>query len=185
VPALDNIYYNNNKTAYLSIFNNSLPTVQGLNIGILVSVYSNQSITQASSLNKEFADLGLFVSIVAEYLAPGVNLTYSAADAIVFNSIIITSGSESIFINRTSPLYPLNRLLQILETGFAFGKPVGTIGSGSTVFQIAGIQETPGVYLTNSTATLLSDFEAGLKKFIFGSLPVGPACCKLNRVLII
>jgi catalase len=90
VPALDSIYYNNNKTTYLSIFNNSLPTVQGLNIGILASVYSNQSITQASSLSKQFADLGLFVSIVAEYLAPGVNLTYSAADAIDFDGIVIT-----------------------------------------------------------------------------------------------
>lgn len=72
VPGPDSTYYNNNKTAYLSIFSNPLPTILGLNLGILVSVYSNQSMAQATSLSKQFADLGLFVSVVAEVEAPGV-----------------------------------------------------------------------------------------------------------------
>jgi catalase len=167
VPAADSTYYNNNKTAYLSIFSNPLPTIQGLNLGILASVYSNQSMAEAASLSAQFSQLGLFVNVIAEVQNPGVNLTYSEADAVLFDGIIVTSGSEGIFANGTSPLYPLHRPLQILQNGYAFGKPVGAMGNGSTAFQIAGIMETPGVYLTNSTATLLSGFEAGLKQFKF------------------
>jgi catalase len=51
VPAPDPTYYNNSKTSYLSIFNNSLPTIQGLNFGILASVYSNQSMANAAILS--------------------------------------------------------------------------------------------------------------------------------------
>lgn len=167
IPPLDTTYYNNNKTSYISIFNYSLPTIQGLNFGILASIYSNESMSQAATLSKQFADLGLFVSVVAENLAPGVNLTYSAANAIDFDGILVTPGSESIFINGTSPLYPLGRPLQILQSAYDFGKPVGALGSASTAFQIVGIMESPGVYFSNSTATLLSDFEAGLKTFKF------------------
>ena len=167
VPPPDATYYNDNKTSYISIFNNSLPTIQGLNFGILASVYSNQSMSQAATLSKQFADLGLFVSVVAENLAPGVNLTYSAADAIDFDGILVTPGAEGIFINGTSPLYPLGRPLQILQSAYVFGKPVGALGSASMAFQLVGIMERPGVYFSNSTATLLSDFQAGLKTFKF------------------
>ncbi|RDL36326.1 putative catalase-3 [Venustampulla echinocandica] len=167
VPPPDTTYYNNNKTSYISIFHNSLPTIQGLNFGILASVYSNQSMSQAAMLSKQFADLGLFVSVVAENLAPGVNLTYSAADAIDFDGILVTPGSESIFLNGTSPLYPLGRPLQIVQSAYVYGKPVGALGGASMVFQSVGIAERPGVYFRNSTATLLSDFEAGLKTFKF------------------
>ena len=167
VPPPDDTYYNNNKTAYISIFSNPLPTIQGLNFGILASIYSNQSMSQAAILSQQFADLGLFVSVVAETLVPGVNLTYSAADAIDFDGLLVTPGSESIFINGTSPLYPLGRPLQIVQNAYDFGKPVGALGSASTVFQTAKIVEGPGVYFSNNTATLISDFEAGLKTFKF------------------
>jgi catalase len=122
VPAAGTTYYNNNKTSGLSIFNVSLPTIQGLNLGILASVYSQESMTQAESLASQFAALGLILSIVAEDLAPGVNLTYSAADAVNFDGILVASGSEGIFVNGTSPLYPLNRPLQFLQNGYYFGK---------------------------------------------------------------
>lgn len=167
VPPPDPTYYNNNKTAYLSIFSNPLPTIQGLNFGILASVYSNQSMSQAATLSNQFASIGLFVSVVAETLVPGVNLTYSAADAIDFDGVLVTPGSESVFMNGTSPLYPLGRPLQILQNAYAYGKPVGALGSASTVLQLAGIEERLGVYFSNSSATLLSDFEAGLKTFKF------------------
>jgi catalase len=167
VPPPDTTYYNNNMTSYISIFNNSLPTIQGLNFGILASVYSNESMSQAATLSKQFADLGLFVSVVAENLALGVNLTYSAADAIDYDGILVTPGSESIFTNGNSPLYPLGRPLQILQNAYDFGKPVGALGSASTVFQMVRMMETSGVYFSNSAATLLSDFEAGLKTFKF------------------
>ena len=167
VPPMDDTYYNDNKTSYLSIFSNPLPTIQGLNFGILASVYSNQSMSQAMALSKQFAELGLFVSVVGETLVPGVNLTYSAVDAIDFDGLVITPGSESIFQNGTSPLYPLGRPLETLQSAYVFGKPVGALGSASSVFQLVGITERPGVYLQNNTGTLLSDFEAGLKTFKF------------------
>jgi catalase len=176
VPPPDTTYYNNNMTAYLSIFDDPLPTIQGLNFGILASVYSNQSMANAAVLSKQFADLGLFVSVVAEYLAPGVNLTYSAADAIDFDGILVTPGTQAIFSSGASPLYPLDRPLQILQNGYYFGKPVGALGTGSAAFQIAGIAETPGVYLSNSSAVLLSDFEGGLKTFKFlDRFPLDPS----------
>ena len=175
VPPADTTYYNNNKTSYISIFNNSLPTIQGLNFGILASIYSNQSMSQAAALSQQFASLGLFVSVVAENLTPGVNLTYSAADAIDFDGLLVTPGSESIFVNGTSPLYPLGRPLQILQNAYDFGKPVGALGTASTVFPMARIVEGPGVYFSNSTATLLSDFQAGLKTFKFlNRFPLDP-----------
>lgn len=167
VPPPDTTYYNDNKTAYISIFSNPLPTVQGLNFGILASIYSNQSMSQAAALSQQFAELGLFVSVVAETLMPGVNLTYSAADAIDFDGLLVTPGSENIFINGTSPLYPLGRPIQIVQNAYDYGKPVGALGSASTVFQTANILEGPGVYFSNSSATLLTDFEAGLKTFKF------------------
>jgi catalase len=123
--------------------------------------------SQAATLSQQFRDLGLFVSVVAETLVPGVNLTYSAADAIDFDALLVTPGSESIFINGTSPLYPLGRPIQIVQNAYDYGKPVGALASASTVFQTANILEGPGVYLSNSTATLLADFEAGLKTFKF------------------
>jgi catalase len=167
VPPPDNTYYNDNKTSYISIFSNPLPTIQGLNLGILASVYSNQSMAQAIVLANQFANLGLFVSVVGETLVPGVNITYSAVNAVDFDGLVITPGSESIFINGTSPLYPLGRPLDTVQSAYVFGKPIGALGSASSVFQLVGISERPGVYLTNSTATLLSNFEAGLKTFKF------------------
>ena len=177
VPAAESAYYNSNKTSYLSIFNNSLPTIQGLNLGILASTSSNASLAQAASLSKLFAAQGLFVSVVAETLLPGVNMTYSAADAIDFDGVLVAAGAEGIFVNgMKSPFYPLGRPQQILQSGYDFGKPVGAMGSASAAVMAAGIAMTPGVYLANDTATLVSDFEMGLKQFKFlDRFPLDPA----------
>jgi catalase len=123
--------------------------------------------THAAALAKQFSELGLFVNVVAETLMPGVNLTYSAADAVDFDGVVIASGAESIFLNGTSPLYPLGRPLEIVRNAYDFGKPVGAVGSSTTVFSFAGIKSTPGVYLTNDTATLTADFKAGLMQYKF------------------
>jgi catalase len=167
VPPPNPTYYNNDTTAYLSIFTNPLPTIEGLNFGILASAYSNESMSYAATLSQQFAELGLFVSVVAETLVPGVNLTYSAADAIDFDGLLVTPGAESIFMDGTSPLYPLGRPLEIVENSYNFGKPVGALSTASSVFEHLGIYERAGVYFSNSTASLLSDFEAGLKTFKF------------------
>jgi len=83
------------------------------------------------------------------------------------DGILVTPGSESIFINGTSALYPLGRPLQILQSAYDFGKPVGALGSASAAFQMANVMVSSGVYFSNSTTTLLSDFEVGLKTFKF------------------
>ncbi|KAH0151779.1 catalase, partial [Aureobasidium melanogenum] len=105
VPEPDNTFYNSNSSAHISIFNTTLPTIRGLNMGILASTTSNASMAQAAQLSKSFAAQGLFVSIVAESLQPSVNVTYSAADAHAFDAVVITAGSEAIFTGeKASPL---------------------------------------------------------------------------------
>ncbi|OZJ05587.1 hypothetical protein BZG36_01728, partial [Bifiguratus adelaidae] len=117
VPPPNPTYYNNNVTCGLSVFS-GVPTIVGLNFGILASVYSQESMTQAAALAKQFSELGLFVNVVGETLMPGVNLTYSAADAVDFDGVVIASGAENIFLNGTSPLYPLGRPLEILKNAY-------------------------------------------------------------------
>ena len=167
VPEADPTFYNNKTAPSISIFNTVLPKIEGLNLGILASVYSNQSMSQAATLAKSFSELGLFVSVVAETQQPGVNSTYSAADAIAFDAIVVASGAEKIFLDGRSTLYPSGRPLQILRDGYNYGKPVGAAGNLSAVFTAAGINAGPGVYLGNGTDSLVSDVKAGLSIFKF------------------
>ncbi|KAG9552235.1 catalase, partial [Aureobasidium melanogenum] len=55
VPEPDNTFYNSNSSAHISIFNTTLPTIKGLNMGILASTTSNASMAQAAQLSKSFA----------------------------------------------------------------------------------------------------------------------------------
>ncbi len=85
---------------------------------------------QASTFNTQFTDIGLFVIVVAEYLTSSIEITDSAADAVNFDGIFVLCGAEGIFANGISPLYPLSCPRQILENGYCFGNPVGSMGSG-------------------------------------------------------
>lgn len=167
VPEADPTFYNNKTTQYLSIFNTTLPKIDGLNLGILASVYSNQSMSQAAALAQKFTAAGLSVSVVAETQKSGVNTTYSAADAVNFDAIVVASGAESIFLGGKSPLYPIGRPLQILQDGYNYGKPVGAAGNLTAVFSAAGIKAGPGVYLNNGTDSLVSGIQQGLSTFKF------------------
>ncbi|KAI9730296.1 MAG: catalase A [Claussenomyces sp. TS43310] len=169
VPAPDPTYYHNNKSSVISIFNHTLPSIATLNVGILASVSSNASLAQAADLKKSLTAAGLVPSIVGESLSGGADITYSSADATAFDGIIVTSGAEALFINGTSTLFPEARPLQILQSGYRWGKPVGSLGSGSLAFQAAAIKSTPGVYISSGTdtASFLDQFKAGLKQFKF------------------
>lgn len=167
-PVADPTYYHNNKTAYVSIFNYTLPTIATLKVGILASTASPASLTQAKELAASFAESNVTATIIGESLATGFNVTYSAADATGYDGIIVATGAESLFSsNSSSTLYPAGRPSTILLDGYRFGKPVGALGTATGVIRSVGITTTPGVYTSNATADFVTDFEAGLKTFKF------------------
>jgi catalase len=173
VPAPDPTYYNDNKTAFVSIFSNPLLKLDGLKVGILTSTSGNNSLSQASALKQSFASSNVDGITVAEILVPGVDQTYSEADATGFDGIIIADGSDEVFGAglTTSPLYPPGRPMQILTDGFRWGKPIGALGSGVSALTAAGIDTNrTGVFVGSSGADLGgfgSDFEDGLRTFKF------------------
>lgn len=168
VPEADPTFYNNRSSAHISIFSTTLPTIKGLNMGILASTSSNASMAQAARLARAFTAEGLFVSVVAETLLPDVNITYSAADAHAFDAVIITSSAESIFTGEmTSSLYPLNRPMEILKNAYAWGKAVGAVGGGRKALDVAGIEQKAGVYFVNGTEDAVQEFKFGLATFRF------------------
>lgn len=167
-PAPDPKFYNNNSTKFVTIFGNPLPTIATLNVAVLASVNSAGSLTQAASLATGFAISGVNVAVIGERLAKGINQTYSAADASVFDGIIVATGAETLFTNRsTSTLFPASRPLQILTDAYRWGKPVGALGSATAAIKAAAISTTAGVFTGSDVTQFISDFESGLKTFKF------------------
>ncbi|KAM0309286.1 hypothetical protein ACHAO8_009198 [Botrytis cinerea] len=169
VPEADNTYYNDNKTSSITIFGNELPTIATLNVGVLVSVKNNATLTQAANLATSFSTSGVNVKVIGEILTNGVDATYSASDATLFDGIIVTDGAENLFTNGSKSTYfPADRPRQILLDAYNWGKPVGTLGNARTSLNVASISTKPGVY-SNSTSVsgLVKEFEAGLKTFRF------------------
>jgi catalase len=173
VPAPDPTFYNDNKTAFVSIFSNPLLKLDGLKVGILTSTSGNNSLSQASALKQSFASSNVDGVTVAEILVPGVDQTYSEADATGFDGIIIADGSDEVFGAglTSSPLYPPGRPMQILTDGFRWGKPIGALGSGVSALTAVGIDTNrTGVFVGSSGADLGgfgSNFEDGLRTFKF------------------
>lgn len=169
-PAPSPKYYNNNSTAFVSIFNKTLPTIATLKVGVLASVSSQDSIAQAAALLQAFSSSGVVVSVVGETLAAGINQTYSASDATGFDGIVVTTDSQALFTNGTSStFFPADRPLQILEDAYRWGKPVGALGSSASVLELAGATTTAGVFsdAAGNVASLVKDFEGGLAEFKF------------------
>jgi catalase len=171
-PVADPTYYNNNKSAFISIFNYSLPSISTLTVGILASTLSPSSLSQAAALKAAFSKAGVVPTIIGELLATGIDLTYSEADASGFDGIVVCSGAEVLFAkNATSSLFPLSRPSQILIDGFRWGKPVGSLGSASAAFNITGINTSnqPGVFAEKGSNVndLVNLFKGGLKTFKF------------------
>ncbi|KUJ07645.1 catalase-domain-containing protein [Mollisia scopiformis] len=167
-PAPDPMFYNNNSTKFVTIFGNPLLTIATLNVGVLASIKSSDSLSQAASLAQSFQGAGVNVIVVGEILQAGVNQTYSAADATGFDGIIVASGAESLFTNgSSSTFFPADRPLQILTDGYRWGKPVGALGNASSVLKLAGATTTPGVFTGVDVGSFVTSFEGGLKTFKF------------------
>ncbi|KAI9644802.1 catalase A [Ciborinia camelliae] len=169
VPAADDKYYHENKTSFVTIFGNELPTIATLNVGVLVSIKNNATLTQAANLATAFSSSGVNVRVVGEILTSGVDTTYSAADATLFDGIIVVHGAETLFTNGSKSTYfPADRPRQILLDAYNWGKPVGTLGEAKRALTVAPISPGAGVYsnITDVDA-FVKEFEAGLKTFRF------------------
>lgn len=174
-PMPDPTYYHNNVTCCVGTFQ-PLYNITGLQVAFLASKAYPASIAQGQSLAASLAALGVDVTIVAEAFAPGVNMTYSAADGSIFDGIIVADGVEGFFstappktVSPSSSLFPAGRPLQILVDAFRYGKTIGALGNGAMALATADMSMTrPGVYVANSTSTTFIDqIKAGLYTFKF------------------
>jgi catalase len=179
-PAPDQTFYHNNKTSVsLGAFGTKLLKLEGLKVAILATATSASSFGQ---LKSAFLADGVDTIVVAEYLTTGVDATYSASDATLFDGIIVGDGAEKLFTdcgsgkdkNASLPsLFPTGRPSQILLDGFRYGKPIGALGSGASVLQSEGITggKADGVYTgpaaSGNSGGFVSDFKDGLKTFKF------------------
>jgi len=168
-PDPDPAYYHTNSSSHLSIFNSTLPTVATLRVGVLASAASSSSLAQAAALKERFGQDGVRVTVVGEFLAPGVDQTYSAADATGFDGVVVTDGAEGLFNPAVmSALYPTGRPGQILLDGYRWGKPVGALGPASKALSSVGIVNSPGVFANGTDVDcFVGAFEGGLKVFKF------------------
>lgn len=167
-PPADDKYYHNNQTKGLSIFGEELPTIATLIVGVLASTASKNSLAQAQALKDAFKTSKVNVIVVAESLATGVDQTYDAADAVSFDGIVVADGVEALFDNtKKSSLFQPGRPSQIVNDGYNWGKPMGFLGSAKRAVKATSVVEGAGVYMRNSTATLVGDFQKGLAKFKF------------------
>ncbi|KAJ3537044.1 hypothetical protein NM208_g6473 [Fusarium decemcellulare] len=167
-PEADSTYYHNNKTAGISIFGTKLPSIATLTVGVLASTNSENSIQQAKALKEALAEEKVTVTIVGEVLDDDVELTYSAAEAIGFDGIVVASGAESLFDGKKkSTLFPPGRPAQIVVDGYHWGKPIGFIGSARTAAKVAGVGKGDGVYLASDVNALVENLKDGLATFRF------------------
>ncbi|KAK4456118.1 catalase A2 [Podospora aff. communis PSN243] len=164
-PAPEDTFYHNNVTQGISIFNNTLPTIAALRVGILAST---KSLEQAVSLKERLMKDKMLVTVVGESLVQDVDQTYSSADATSFDGIIVAPGAEELFkVENKSPLFPTGRPGQILLDGYRWGKPVAGLGAGSGALEATGVPSTPGVYAEDDVGKLVEGFEQGLATFKF------------------
>ncbi|RPA98544.1 catalase-domain-containing protein [Choiromyces venosus 120613-1] len=176
-PAPDSAYYHNNKTSGVATFGDPLPTIKTLNVGILTTTTSPAALAQAASLAKAFKGKGAMPKIVAEYITAGVDMTYSATDAVLFDGVIVVDGTASLFSMTTaSSMYPPQRPASIVRDAFLYGKPVAAVGTGKSAFDVSTIAcAQDGVYCVDNNGVngLPDTFEGGLKTFKFlGRFPI-------------
>ncbi|KAK0646452.1 catalase-like domain-containing protein [Cercophora newfieldiana] len=164
-PAPDETFYHNNVTQGISIFNNTLPTIATLRVGVLASA---KTLEQAKELKERLEKEKLMVTVVGEFLAEGVDQTYSSADATGFDGIVVVPGAEGLFDkDSSSPLFPTGRPGQVLLDGYRWGKPVGGIGAAAVALEKAGVPETEGVFKAEDVESFVEGFEQGLARFKF------------------
>ena len=165
-PSPDSTYYHSNKTSGVSTFGNPLPHIHMLNIGILATASSpRESLAQAGAIAEALRAKGANPTVIAEYLAEGVGATYSGADAVLYDGIIVTDDTKvlcappSSSSSPLSSLYPRGRPAQIVRDAFNYGKPVAAIGHGAECFKkevVGGVQvRGKGVYSAKAWSSAL------------------------------
>lgn len=166
-PDADPTYYHDNKTSGISIFENKLPSIATLTVGVLASTGSDNSVKQAKALKDALARDKVTVTVVGEVLGADVEMTYTAAEAVGFDAIVVASGAESLFNGKKSTLFPPGRPTQIVVDGYHWGKPVGFIGSAREAAKAAGVSKGEGVYLAGDVNTIVENLRDGLATFKF------------------
>ncbi|KFA68827.1 hypothetical protein S40285_01137 [Stachybotrys chlorohalonatus IBT 40285] len=167
-PEADSTYYHDNTTADISIFGQRLPTIATLQVGVLVSARSNQSLADAVSVQRGLAAANVTAVIIGETLTGPVGVTYSAAQATAFDGIIVTEGARALIDSRRrSSLYPTGRPGQIVTDSYNWGKPVAFLGGNDDDLAAVGASSGPGVYVADSFGDVLEDFQEGLAIFKF------------------
>jgi len=167
-PDEDPTYYHDNTTAGISIFSEKLPSIATLRVGVLASTSSEDSLSQASAVKEAFASDNVTVITVAETLGEGIDQTYSQAEAVGFDGIIVAEGTDNLF-NATvkSTFYPPRRPAQILADGYNWGKPIGFIGEADAVLQSTDVSKGDGVYTVASVDEIVQEVREGLATFKF------------------
>ncbi|KEY66817.1 hypothetical protein S7711_09501 [Stachybotrys chartarum IBT 7711] len=167
-PEADPTYYHDNTTADISIFGQRLPTIATLQVGVLVSSRSNQSLAEAVSVQRDLAAANVTAVIIGETLTGPVGVTYSAAQATAFDGIIVTEGARALIDpGRRSSLYPTGRPGQIVTDSYNWGKPVAFLGGNDDDLAAVGASSGPGVYVADGFGDVLEDFQEGLAIFKF------------------
>jgi catalase len=143
-PAPDAKFYHDNTTAGVSTFDTPLLSLKGLKVGFLATAATASA---AADIKASLAHEGVALVVIGEYLGPGVDMTYSSADATAFDGIIVAPGTAALLSaspDAASTLYPAGRPLQILQESYRYGKPVGFLDEAAA--QGAGVPAGPGVY---------------------------------------
>jgi len=180
-PSPDPEYYHHNETIGLSIFNEPLKTVAGLNVAVLATMNSTAALTEAKGIAQSLTKKGANAMVIAEATIPGVDTAYVAADASMFDGFIVVDGTADLFDpikSMTTPMFPPRRPLEIVTNGFSQGKAITVIGSGKEALKQAALDddEMPGIRTVGSASGagqtvigtgFLHAFEEDLKIFKF------------------
>ncbi|KAI3619817.1 mycelial catalase cat1 [Moniliophthora roreri] len=175
-PAPDPQYYHKNTTINLSVFNTTLKTIAGLNVGILATNLngSTASVEQAVAIAQAFRAKGVHGVVIAETLGTGVDATYIGSDGTLFDGVIVCDHTDNLYDAAEASFtswYPSARPMTIVRVAYTYGKPVGAIGGGKQaldkVFTGRSVIGRKGVYVADDVGKLVNAFEEGLKVFKF------------------
>ncbi|KAK7470081.1 hypothetical protein VKT23_001522 [Stygiomarasmius scandens] len=178
-PAPDPEFYHDNTTIGLSVFNETLKTVAGLNVAILSTTNSSDSLDQARNVAAALTEKGLNAQVVAEVFSSGVDTTYIASDASLFDGVVVTDGTSALFdptMSSMTAMYPPGQPLQIVMDAFNQGKAIMVLGDGDVdVLRQMGLEERAGVRYVGGDESSWDAYEDDLKKFKFlDRYPIDP-----------
>ena len=150
-----------------------MPTIKTLTVAILANASSQSSLSQAATIATGLKAKGAVPIILGQFLASGVDATYSTAHAAPFDDIFVVDGTDGLFTKKASSatLYPPGRPAAIVRDAFLFAKPIAAVGSGSKAAlkaaKVDGKQDGIFVVDPNDISTIPDAFEKLLKQFKF------------------